>query len=103
MSDNVVDLPTQELPPFLVGPFREWRVVVEGRFVPGLTGWVEGDRIWLCVDNRFGSSFSTEADARNAASLIAEAMAVAHGYPHFSAPNKDMPFAAIATEMAPPA
>lgn len=94
---DIIDLPTKEPPPFLVGPFQEWRVVVEGRFVPGLTGRKDSDgTIWLTVDRRFAQPFSTLEDAHGAAVLIAEAMAVAHGYPHFSAPSIDRPFAPFA-------
>ena len=94
--NNVTTFPEQKQPDLLVGPFEEWRVMHEGRFVPGLTGFREGDVTWLVVDQRFGGRFSTEKDARQAARLIAEALAVAAGYPHFSADSKDQPFAALA-------
>lgn len=93
MADNVVTLETPKPPDLLVGPFKRWRVLVSGRFVPRLTGWREGDTFWLCVDNRFAQDFSTENDARSAAELIAQASAIFSGYSHFAAPNKDMPFA----------
>lgn len=39
----------------LVGPFQEWRVVVEGRRVPLLTAEeVEGGRLNLIFDDRIG-------------------------------------------------
>lgn len=92
-DDNVTKFPIAEVPPLFVGPFSENRVVVDGRFVPGLTGWTEGDKTWLCVDRRFGAPFSTVEDAHSAAALIAEASAIAHGYSHFAADSKDKPFA----------
>lgn len=92
MADNVADFPKP--PDLLVGPFiGEYRVVIEGRFVPRLTGRRDGDRVRLTVDDRFMQDFSTEADAHSAAVLIAQAMAIASGYPHFAAETKDMPFA----------
>lgn len=95
-DDNVVQLPPPEKPPeLLIGPFEVWKVQVDGRIIPRLTGWKEGDETWLCVDNRFAQGFKTEEDARGAAVLIAQASAVASGYPHMGAETKDMPFAPI--------
>lgn len=37
----------------LFGPFSENRVVVDGREIPRLTGWQEGDKTWFSVDRRF--------------------------------------------------
>lgn len=93
-DDNVIQMPREEPPELLIGPFQEWRVQVEGRIIPRLTGFREGDRIWLVVDNRHTASFSKE-DAYGAAVLIAQAMAIGEGYSWFGAPNKDMPFAPI--------
>ena len=101
MVDNIYHLPSGQRPPLFCGPFSENRVVIEGRFVPGLTGWQEGDKTWLCVDRRFCQVFSSEEDAYNAAVLIAQASAVAHGYPHFAADSKQMPFVSIATAVGP--
>ena len=98
MADNVINLPEQQPPELLIGPFEEWRVVVDGRIIPRLTGWREGDLVWLCVDRRFAAPFSKEY-AHNAASLIAEALAIGAGYSHLGAENKDRPFAGIATKI----
>lgn len=65
---------------------------VDGRIIPRLTGYREGDKIVLVVDDRFSASFS-EDDARQAAWLIAQAMAVSEGYPHMGATSKEQPFA----------
>ena len=100
MSDNVVEFPKEEVPEVLIGPFTQYRVTVEGRIIPGLTGWKEGDTTWLCVDGRFGQPFTREG-AYNAAILIAQAMAIAQGYAHLGAESKDRPFAPIGTEIGP--
>lgn len=104
MTDNVTQFPAP--PPKaelkMVGPFQEWRVVVDGRFVPNLTAFEDksfGDGISLVVDHRF--SIWVERDrAPDVAWLLAQAMAVAAGYPHFSADSKERPFASIACEMS---
>lgn len=96
MTENVTQFPPPpEQPPLLIGPFETYHVMVDGRVIPRLTGWREGDKTWLCVDRRFGGEFSTEEDARQAARLIAEAMAVAEGYTHMGAQTKDRCFAPI--------
>ena len=98
MDDNVTQFPTRELPPLLIGPFQEWRVIVEGRAIPRLTGYKEGDKIALVVDGRFSATFS-EADARQVAWLIANATAIAEGYPWLGAESKNQPFAPICSEI----
>lgn len=91
--DNIVHLPPSEpIPDLLVGPFKTWKVRVEGRIIPGLTGFPDGDKIALVVDGRFSASFSKE-DAHSVAWLLANALAVGAGYPWLGAPNKDSPFA----------
>lgn len=101
MTDNVTDFPQKPETDFLIGPFQEWRVIVDGRIVPGLTAFEDksfGDGISLVVDHRFSAWFP-KGLARDAAYLIAQAMAVQAGYPHFCADTKDMPFARIACQM----
>ena len=94
-EDNILHLPPQDAgPELLIGPFTEYRVQVEGRIIPGLTGWAEGDLVWLCVDHRFAAPFPKEF-APNAAQLIAQALAIGNGYPWLGAENKDKPFAPI--------
>lgn len=93
-GNNVTQFPPPpDPPPLLIGPFQTYHVVVDGRIIPRLTGWTKGDKTWLCVDRRFGGGFSTEEDARQAAYLIANAMAVAEGYAWVGAENKDRCFA----------
>lgn len=97
-DDNIVQMPPPEKGPgLLVGPFKTWKVVAHGRFIPRLTGYEESatGRICLVVDGRFGQSFAKE-DAMGAAILIGQAMAVASGYSNLEAETKDMPFASLA-------
>lgn len=91
---NVVGLTTPKPANLLEGPFHEWRVVIDGRVVPRLTGTKSHDgRITLCVDNRFGGGPFSADDAYQAAYLIANAMAITAGYSNFSADTQDKPFA----------
>lgn len=87
----VVNFPEKSLDP-LVGPFTEYRVVVEGRCIPNLTGRREGDHTWLIVDGRFGAPVPNDS-ANQVAWLLGNAMAVAGGYSSLNAESKDMPFA----------
>jgi len=94
-----VDL--HKAPEWLIGPFEEYRVLVEGRQIPKLTGLRCTDgTVHLSVDHRFCGIFSTENDAQQAAYLIANALAIGSGYPCLSAANKDQPFAPIAQEVS---
>lgn len=96
---KIIRMPQQPSPSsLLVGPFEQWRVQIEGRIIPRLTGYKDGEKIALVVDGRFSASFS-EADAHQAAWLIAQALAIGEGYPHLGAESKDMPFAPIGREM----
>ena len=93
---NIIDLPKPpSRPDLLIGPFQEWRVQVDGRLIPRLTGFKDGDKIGLVVDGRFSASFSVD-DAYQAAWLIAQALAIGEGYPHLGAETKGRPFAPIA-------
>jgi hypothetical protein len=87
------------LPPLLIGPFSEFRVILDGRVIPRLTAIKDGDKISLMVDHRFAASFS-EDDARSAAWLIAQALAIGAGYPHLGAETKDQPFAPIGCDVS---
>lgn len=92
---NIRSVPTKDKPPeLLIGPFETWRVMVDGRIIPRLTGYREDDRIWLVVDGRFGASFA-EADAHGAAHLIANALAIGEGYAWLGATSKERPFAPL--------
>jgi hypothetical protein len=91
-DDNVVQLQQPEPPELLIGPFKVWKVQVDGRIIPRLTGFHDGDKIAIIVDGRFSHSFAKE-DAYQAAWLIAQAMAIGQGYAHLGADNKERPFA----------
>lgn len=99
-DDNILGFPEDEAPPLFIGPFTEHRVVVHGRFVPNLTGIERADgTVELVVDHRFSGQFSDRETARQAAYLIAQATAIASGYAHFEADNKDQSFAPMAVRL----
>ena len=77
---EVVKFPENPAVECLVGPFSEYRVVVEGRMIPNLTGFKEGDKTWLGVDGRFAYGVPHE-HAYGVACLVAQALAVGAGYP----------------------
>lgn len=94
--DNVTPLPKREEPTqedLLIGPFEHYNVMVDGRVMPLLTGFREGDKYWLVVDHRFACGPFGEEEARQAARLAGQAMAVTAGYPHLGADSKQQPFA----------
>src|SRR5580693_4651270 len=94
MEDNVTKFPDPSpQPDLLIGPFEERRVMVDGRIMPLLTGFTEGDKVWLVVDHRFGCGPFGMEEARQAARLAGQAMAVTAGYPHLGADSKQQPFA----------
>jgi hypothetical protein len=101
VSTNVVDFPSEEPPELLIGPFQVYHVIVDGRRIPRLTGHPDGDKIMLIVDGRFGASFSKD-QAYGAATLIAQALAVASGYAHLGAETKDQPFAPLSIGITAP-
>lgn len=99
MTDNITKFPSTGAPEFLVGPFEEYRVVVEGRMIPKLTGFREGERTVLIVDRRMSISVPNDI-AYDVALLVAEALAVGAGYSHLGAENKsERPFAPRSMEI----
>lgn len=101
-GDNVVRLPPPpEREPLLAGPFQVWKVIVDGRAIPGLTGFPDGEgQTALVVDDRFCITFPTE-HAYGAAWLIAQAIAIGQGYPFSGALTKDQPFAPTISSVGP--
>jgi hypothetical protein len=98
---EITDFPAPSVPPEFLFAYHEMdRVEIEGRIIPRLRGMRHGDLVTLEVDGRFCVDFPTDI-ARQAAWLVAQALAVGAGYPHLGATSKDMPFAAIATELVP--
>lgn len=99
MADNVTQFPPPEkAPEFMIGPFTEHRVVIEGRLIPHLTASREGDNIFLVIDHRLGITVPGDR-AYDICWLLANAMAVAQGYPCFTSDNKDRPFAPQCAEL----
>lgn len=93
---NIVDFP--QAPDPLVGPFSEYRVVVEGRQIPMLTGFHEGDKTFLVLDHRLSIGVPKEL-ASQVAWFAASCLAVGQGYSHIGAASKDMPFAPQVMEL----
>lgn len=102
MGDNVAQFPPPKGPPeWMIGPFEEWRVVIEGRAIPYLTAFREGsDHTCIVVDNRFTVSFPNEL-AYQAAWLLANAIAVGAGFPWLGAESRDRPFAPKCSAISP--
>lgn len=103
MTDNVTEFPAPPKPPeLLIGPFEEWRVMVDGRIIPRLTGFREGpDHICFVLDHRFGVTVPNDC-AHGVAYVIANALAIGQGYPSMNAETKDRPFAPKGMEVSPP-
>lgn len=92
-DDNVVQLPPPtSAPDFLIGPFEEYRVVLEGKLIPNLTAFREGDSICLVLDRRLSISVPKDR-AYDVAWLVANALAIGAGYPCFTADRKTEAFA----------
>jgi hypothetical protein len=63
------------------GPFQHHEVVVDGHLVPFLTARPRGDQcVDVVLDRRFSLSM-TDAEARRFVPFLADAIAVAGGYP----------------------
>ena len=93
MSENVTEFPVRKAPDFLIGPFEYYKVVIEGRAIPKLTGRRQSDgKVFLTVDGRFGTAVD-EDRAYDVAWLLAHALAIGAGYSHLGAESKDTCFA----------
>jgi hypothetical protein len=98
VTDNIVKLHEPKSP--LLGPFTHYDIVVDGRRIPMLRGIKDGDKMTsLIVDGRFSTSVPNE-HAYDVAWLLAQAIAIASGYPHLGAENKKCPFAPEIREMS---
>jgi len=98
---SVVQFPESKTPEFLVGPFQEWRVQIDGRIIPRLTGYREGEKVWLVLDGRFGLECADESAAYRTASFVANALAIGEGYSHLGAETKARPFAPLGCQIEP--
>lgn len=102
MSDNVTKFPA---PPrqrdWITEPYLpERRVELNGYQIPLLSAQRhENGGVALCLDRRFLAEFSTNADAFQAASLVANALAIGQGYSHYGATTRDMPFAPLSIQL----
>lgn len=76
------------------GPVRDGHdVIIDGRLVPNMTMFDNGETISFCLDNRMvWGSFPREL-ARHVASFAANAMAIGAGYPCLEADRKPECFA----------
>ena len=96
MSDNIVQFPAEPAEQILIGPFEFYKVQVEGRVIPRLSGYREQmngvDGVFLIVDGRFGTCVENSR-APDVAWLVAQALAVGEGYTHLAADDKNRPFA----------
>ncbi len=91
---EVLEFPKQQAPDFMIGPFEEYRVVLEGKLIPNLTAFREGEKeVCLVLDHRLSISVPAER-AYDVAWLVANALAIGAGYPCFSADRKTEAFAA---------
>ncbi len=90
-DDNVTKFPEPlARPDLLIGPFEYYKVRVEGRAIPHLTGYPRGDdEICLIVDDRFAIDVPKNL-AHQVAWLVANAMAVAQGYSHLGAESRGL-------------
>lgn len=99
---DVIDFPTTPKREMFIGPFEEWRVCLDGKVIPLLTGnKLPNGNVWLMLDHRFGGEFS-EADAWQVAHLVANALAIGQGYPSYMADIKSRPFAPTAMQIETP-
>lgn len=100
MVDNVTPFPAQTLPEWIIGPFEENRVVLDGRLIPKLTAHRREDgSVVLHLDHRFGLDCADDGIAYVTACFVANAMAIGAGYPCFTADDKFKPFASRCTPL----
>lgn len=94
MTENITKFPDPPaIPELLCGPFDHYDVIVDGKKMPLLSGFYEGEKIWLSVDNRFMCGPFDPQQAHQAARLAGECMAILSGYPNLRADSKEQPFA----------
>ncbi len=67
-------------------------VIIEGRAIPGLTMYEEGDEVCLILDGRMSINVPRER-AYQVAWFAATALAIGAGYSHIGGETRDRPFA----------
>jgi prepilin signal peptidase PulO-like enzyme (type II secretory pathway) len=98
--NNVVEMPAPKIPEWIVGPFEEYRVVIDGRMIPRLNALRLSDgRVSLMLDKRFILDLPDEGLALQVASFVANALAIGEGYAFLGSTSKEMPFAPYAGEV----
>ena len=98
---TVEEFPSPPKREMFIGPFEDYRVILDGKVIPLLTGRKQPNgRVWLELDHRFAGEFSEE-DAWQVAHLVANALAIGQGYPSYMADSKDQPFAPFGMEITP--
>ena len=80
MTDNVIEIKTEDPKSVLIGPFESYRVVVDGYRLPLLTGYKKGDEIWITCDNRFTFGPFTEDTVYQACLMAGQCMAISKGF-----------------------
>ena len=74
---DIVNLPTPKMPEWIVGPFEEYRVIIDGRMIPRLNALRMSDgRVSLLLDKRFIIDLPDEGLAYQVASFAANALAM---------------------------
>jgi hypothetical protein len=96
--ENIINFPSDP-PEFLIGPFTQYRVMVDGRMIPRLTGYRQGTKVWLVLDGRFGLECADAGVAYCTAAFVANALAIGEGYTHYGADSKQRPFAPLGFEV----
>ena len=102
-DDNVVKMPDPpKRPDWIVGPFEEWRVIIEGREIPRLQARRGTDgMVHFPLDHRFGLDVPEEL-AYPVACYVANAMAIGAGYAWHGADEKYKPFGVKTGEISLP-
>lgn len=98
MTENVIEFPEDKPPQFMIGPFKSYPVVIEGRKIPRLEAWEEGENTFILVDGRICISVPNK-HAYDVCFITATALAVGSGYSHIGAETKDRCFAPQCSEI----
>lgn len=91
---DVTSLPQPpDLVDSMIGPRSVgYQAIIEGRAIPGLTLYEEGEDVSLVLDNRLSITVPRDM-AHQVAWFAATALALGQGYSHIGGQTKDRPFA----------
>lgn len=98
LSHNVTQFPETKAPDFMMGAMKKYPVIIEGRKIPGLQAWKEGERTFILVDDRIAVSVLNEC-AYDVCFIVASALAIGAGYANIHSENRDRCFAPICSEI----